>query len=74
MYYFGLSQQDRDNGINTQAPYQIDENGNHIRMNTNSSYTLGRDQPLLRGDRQIYGRIYIGSGGRGIYYSDFVEN
>ena len=73
MYYFGLSQNDRNNGIIIQAPYQIDENGNHIRMNTNSSYTLGNRPQLLRGDRQIYGRIYICSEGRGVYFSEFVE-
>ena len=74
MYYFGLSQDDMDKGIITESAYQIDENGNHNRMNTNSSYMLGDGPKLLRGDRQTFGRIYIGSGGRGVYYSTLVES
>ena len=64
---------DKDNGINIEAPYQINENDQHIRMNTNSSYRLGCKPHLLRGDRQMYGRIYIGSEGRGVYYSEIVD-
>lgn len=75
MYYFGLSQKDRDSGIMTQAPYQIDpDTGDHIRMNTNSTYMLGKGPQLLRGDRQTYGRIYIGSEGRGVYFSTLVQS
>ena len=74
MYYFGISQKDRDNGIITQAPYQIDpDTGDHIRMDTNSTYMLGKGPQLMRGDRQTYGRVYIGSEGRGVYFSTLVE-
>ena len=73
MYYFGISQKDVDNGIITQAPYQINDNGQHIRMNINATYMLGDSTQLLKGDRQKYGRIYVASSGRGIYFSEYVD-
>ena len=41
MYYFGICQQDVDNGEMYEAPYQVINGTFHVRMDTNSSYMLG---------------------------------
>lgn len=34
--------------------------------------TLNKAPAVMEGDRQVFGRLYVGSGGRGIYYVDVV--
>ena len=75
MYLFGLTDNDKNNGINDEGLYIIEDISNKnsfIRM-TNSSYQLGDHSFIMMGDRQTYGRVYVGSQGRGIYYSTFVN-
>ena len=56
-----------------EAPYQVVNETFHFWMDTNSSHMLGDKSRMMMGDRQIYGRVYIGSEGRGVYFSEFVE-
>lgn len=34
---------------------------------------IGKDPKYLEGDKKVYGRVFIGSGGRGIYYGELVD-
>ena len=75
MYLFGLSDGDKNNGINDEGLYiinNITDKSSFVRM-TNSSYQLGDHSFVMMGDRQSYGRVYVGSQGRGIYYSTFTD-
>ena len=73
MYYYGLSDKDASNGMN-EGVYVIDDSTNqHIRMNTDK-YSLGDGPNVMAADRQTFGIVYVGSNGRGIYYSRYVES
>ena len=39
----------------------------------NSSYLLGDGPNQMTADRQTFGIVYIGSNGRGIYYSTYIS-
>ena len=72
MYIYGLTNDDKDNGKN-EGCYMIDNesNGEIIRMN-NNTYQLGDNVRVMMGDRNTYGTVYVGSNGRGIYYSSLL--
>ena len=67
LYLFGKTQEDKD----MDEGMYILMNDKFIRMN-NDSYKLGDNTRLLVGDRQTFGRVYLGSNGRGIYYSTYT--
>ena len=71
MYTYGLSSNDQKNGEKYEGVYYYDNN-KFYRMN-NDTYTCGDDARIIMGDRQTFGRVYIGSGGRGIYYSTLMN-
>lgn len=40
-----------------------------LRVN-DDDHRLGDDPNVMEGDRQVFGRVYVGSGGRGVYYGE----
>ncbi|MNR45903.1 Xyloglucanase Xgh74A precursor [compost metagenome] len=40
-----------------------------IRINDDAN-RIGNDPNCMEGDRQVYGRVYIGTNGRGYYYGE----
>eukprot|EP01084_Bolivina_argentea_P050399 92665_1 len=68
LYFFGLTHEDDEMN---EGMYIMINNNEFIRMN-NNSYQLGDNTRLLVADRQTFGRVYLGSNGRGIYYSTHI--
>lgn len=42
-------------------------------LRLDDKYTIGNEPTVIEGDRQTYGRVYIGSNGRGIYCIDISK-
>ncbi len=55
---------------NTDGIFRSDDNGaTWARINVPNP-AVGDDPRVMEGDRQVYGRVYIGTDGRGIYYGE----
>lgn len=50
--------------------YRSDDMGETWTRLNDDSYPLGFEPNVLRGDRQVYGRVFVGSNGRGIHYGE----
>jgi hypothetical protein len=49
--------------------FRSDNMGNNWIHINNPDITMGRDPRLIEGDGRIAGRVYVGTGGRSIYYN-----
>jgi photosystem II stability/assembly factor-like uncharacterized protein len=49
------------------ALYASDDDGKSWNNITDPNQMMGNDPTILRGDMQVYGRVYIGTGGRGLF-------
>ena len=71
MYVFGLTTNDFNKGKD-EGMYLVN-NGDFVKMN-NDTYQLGDNPRILIGDRNIYGTLYVGSNGKGLFYSIVVSS
>jgi photosystem II stability/assembly factor-like uncharacterized protein len=54
----------------TEGLFQSDDEGNTWTRMNDSNHEFGRAYSCMTGDPRVYGRVYIGLGGRGIVYSE----
>lgn len=60
-------------GASPYAVFQsIDLGGSWTEISDSTDLSFGKSPKLLTGDAQVYGRLYIGTGGAGIYYGQFT--
>lgn len=55
---------------NVQAIFRSDDEGKTWTRINDSAHQFGNLNPCITGDPNIYGRVYIGTNGRGIVYGD----
>jgi photosystem II stability/assembly factor-like uncharacterized protein len=58
----------------SRAIWQSDDSGVHWINLNNDKHQYGKRYRVLSGDLQHYGRVYVGTDGRGIVYAEPVEN
>ena len=73
IYVFGISENDHNNNVTNEGMYYGGDGTDFVKMN-NDSFALGNGPRLMVGDRQTFGRVYIGSSGRGVYYSSAINS
>jgi hypothetical protein len=57
-------------GNDADGVYQSDDNGLTWNKINDANTLFGNNPKIMEGDRQVYGRVYIGTGGRGIFYGE----
>ena len=50
--------------------FRSDNYGESFLKINDASHNIGNDPNCLEGDRQVFGRVYIGTNGRGFYYGE----
>ena len=50
--------------------FRSDNYGESYLKINDSNHNIGNDPNCLEGDRQVFGRVYIGTNGRGFYYGE----
>lgn len=53
--------------------YRSDDMGKTWIMISDSRHEIGINPKVMEGDRQVFGRVYIGTGGGGIFYGELAE-
>jgi hypothetical protein len=54
-------------GDTSEAIYRSDDQGLHWTRITAPEQPVGCQPAILRGDRQVFGRVYVGTRGRGVF-------
>jgi hypothetical protein len=67
VYLWGKANQDKLNSL-----YRSDDMGVTWTMINDEAHRFGSGVKALAGDRAGYGRVFVGTSGRGIYYGQFV--
>jgi hypothetical protein len=53
--------------------YRSDDMGRTWRLINGNMSEIGVNPKVMEGDRQVFGRIYVGTGGGGIFYGELAE-
>lgn len=80
LFAFGRNAPDRDRPslfvygtVNAEAGiFRSDDFGETWQKIDVPGQAIGKDPRTMEGDREVFGRVYIGTGGRGIYYGQPV--
>ncbi|MCC2686301.1 MAG: hypothetical protein K0R75_3200 [Paenibacillaceae bacterium] len=67
VYLWGKANQDKVNSL-----YRSDDMGATWTMINDEAHRFGSGVKALAGDRAVYGRVFVGTSGRGIYYGQFA--
>jgi hypothetical protein len=67
VYLWGKANQDKLNSL-----YRSDDMGATWTIINDEAHRFGSGVKALAGDRAVYGRVFVGTSGRGIYYGQFA--
>jgi hypothetical protein len=67
VFLWGKANQDKVNSL-----YRSDDMGATWAMINDEAHRFGSGVKALAGDRVVYGRVFVGTSGRGIYYGQFA--
>jgi hypothetical protein len=67
-YLFGKANGDTEAGV-----YRSDDMGASWKRINDADHRFGSGVRALEADRKVYGRVYVGTSGRGVYYGEIVK-